>query len=116
MIKDIMPGFELYQPANVAEALGLSDRFGKNGWKMAGGKDSLDWFKDRVKQDKAMSVLPPKAVIDLGGVAELKGIKETADGLEIGALTTLTEVEKNAIVNSKYGVLAAAARRVCGRG
>ena len=27
---------------------------------MAGGKDSLDWFKDRVKQDKATSVLPPK--------------------------------------------------------
>lgn len=112
MIRDIMPGFDLYQPANLADALGLADRLGKNGWKMAGGKDSLDWFKDRVKQDKATSVLPPKAVIDLGGLADLKGIKETADGIEIGALTTLTDVEKNSIVNAKYGVLAAAARRV----
>jgi xanthine dehydrogenase YagS FAD-binding subunit len=112
MIKDIMPGFELYQPTSLADALGLADRFGKNGWKMAGGKDSLDWFKDRVKQDKATSVLPPKAVIELTGLAELKGVKETADGVEIGALTTLTELETNAVINAQYGVLAAAARRV----
>ncbi len=112
MIKDMMPGFELYQPTTVADALSLVDRFGKTGWKMAGGKDSLDWFKDRVKQDKPNSVMPPKAVIELTGIAELKGIKETADGLEIGALTTLTAIESNPIVQAKYGVLAAAARRV----
>jgi len=112
MIKDMMPGFELYQPTTVADALSLVDRFGKTGWKMAGGKDSLDWFKDRVKQDKPNSVLPPKAVIELSAIAELKGIKETADGVEIGALTTLTEIETNPILNQKFGLLAAAARRV----
>jgi xanthine dehydrogenase YagS FAD-binding subunit len=112
MIKDMMPGFELYQPTTVADALSLADRFGKTGWKMAGGKDSLDWFKDRVKQDKPSMVMPPKAVIELTGIAELKGIKETADGLEIGALTTLTAIETNPIIQQKYGVLAAAARRV----
>lgn len=112
MIKDMMPGFELYQPTTVADALALADRFGKTGWKMAGGKDSLDWFKDRVKQEKPNSVLPPKAVIELSAVAELKGIKETADGVEIGALTTLTEIETNAIISQKFGLLAAAARRV----
>jgi xanthine dehydrogenase YagS FAD-binding subunit len=112
MIKDMMPGFELYQPTTVADALSLADRFGKTGWKMAGGKDSLDWFKDRVKQDKPNSVMPPKAVIELSAIAELKGIKETADGVEIGALTTLTEIETNPILNQKFGLLAAAARRV----
>lgn len=112
MIKDMMPGFELYQPTTVADALALMDRFGKTGWKMAGGKDSLDWFKDRVKQDKPNSVLPPKAVVELTGIADLKGIKETADGVEIGALTTLTEIETNAVITGKYGLLAAAARRV----
>ena len=60
---------------------------------MAGGNDSLDWFKDRAKR--------PKAVIDLGGIAELKGIRETADGIEIGALTTLTEIERNPIIKER---------------
>jgi xanthine dehydrogenase YagS FAD-binding subunit len=32
----------------------------------------------------------PKAVIDLSGVQELKGVRSTADGIEIGAMTTLT--------------------------
>jgi xanthine dehydrogenase YagS FAD-binding subunit len=104
MIKDMMPGFELYQPAQLADALELVDRFGKDGWRLAGGNDSLSWFKDRVKR--------PKAVIDLGGIAELKGIKETADGVEIGALTTLTELERHPLIRAKYRVLADAAGRV----
>jgi len=103
MIKDMMRGFELYQPSTIDDALALADKHGKDGWKMAGGHDSLSWFKDRAKS--------PKAVIDLMGIAELKGIRETSEGLEIGALTTLRAVETNPVVLSKYGLLADAARR-----
>jgi xanthine dehydrogenase YagS FAD-binding subunit len=71
---------------------------------MAGGYDSLSWFKERIKR--------PKAVIDLSGIAEMKGVRETADGLEIGALTTLTEISTNPIVKAKYRLLADAAVRV----
>ena len=78
IIRDVMPAFELYQPTQLRDAFALLDRFGKDGWKMAGGYDSLSWFKDRIKR--------PKAVIDISGIAELKGIRETADGVEIGAL------------------------------
>ena len=101
MVRDMMPNFELLQPAKLADALSLLDRRGKDIWKMAGGNDSLDWFKDRVKR--------PKAVMDLGGIAELKGIRETADGVEIGALTTLTEIANSPVIQSKYKVLAEAA-------
>ena len=104
IIRDMMPGFELYQPATMKDALALLSRFGADGWKLAGGNDSLTWFKERIKR--------PKAVIDISGLAELKGIRETADGLEIGALTTLTEIERHPVVKSKYRVLADAARRV----
>src|SRR4029077_19632504 len=52
------------------------------------------------------------AVIDLSGIAELKGVRETADGIEIGALTTLTEIERNPVVKAKYRVLADAASKV----
>ena len=104
MARDMMPNFELLQPAKLADALSLLDRRGKDIWKMAGGNDSLDWFKDRVKR--------PKAVMDLGGIAELKGIRETADGVEIGALTTLTEVATSPVIRNKFKVLADAADRV----
>ena len=39
---------------------------------MAGGLDSFDWLKDRIKK--------PKVVVDLSGVEELKGIRATGDG------------------------------------
>src|SRR5258708_15341510 len=104
IVKDMMPGFELYQPARLEDAFPLLDRYGKEGWKLAGGYDSLTWFKERIKR--------PKAVIDLSGIAALKGIRETGDGVEIGALTTLTEIERNPIIRAKYRVLADAASRV----
>jgi xanthine dehydrogenase YagS FAD-binding subunit len=104
IVKDMMPGFELYQPTQLNDALALLDRYGKDGWKMAGGNDSLSWFKERVKR--------PRAVIDISGIAALKGIRETSDGVEIGALTSLTEIERNPVIRAKYRVLADAARRV----
>ena len=51
---------------------------------LAGGLDSFDWLKDRIKR--------PKTVVDLSGIEELRGIRTTSDGIEIGAMTTLTEV------------------------
>ncbi len=104
MSRDMMPHFELFQPASVDDALELAERIGSGGWLLAGGNDSLDWFKDRAKR--------PEAVIDLSGIGELKGIRETADGLEIGALTTLTEIERNSLVRERYRLLADAAGRV----
>ncbi len=101
MIRDMMQSFELYQPSRIEDAVSLLDRFGKDGWALAGGNDSLSWFKDRIKA--------PKAVVDLTGVAGLKGIRETAAGLEIGALTSLSDVHKNPVVQKKFGLLAEAA-------
>src|SRR5690606_38476403 len=86
-------------------ALDLLGRFGEEGWALAGGYDSLDWFKDRVKR--------PRYVVDLTGIEGLRGIRETSDGgVEIGALTTLTEIERSDVIGSRYGVLAASAARV----
>ncbi len=105
MSRDMMGAFELYQPDTVDGAVELLGRFKEEGWAMAGGNDSLDWFKDRVKR--------PKYVVDLTGIAALKGIRETADGgVEIGALTTLTEIERSELIQGRYKVLADAARKV----
>lgn len=105
MSRDMMSAFELYQPDSVEGAVELLAKFGKDGWALAGGNDSFDWFKDRIKK--------PKYVVDLGGIAALKGIRETPDGgVEIGALTTLTDVEHSPVIQGKYKVLALAAGRV----
>ena len=104
MSKDMMPHFELYQPASLDDALALLDRFGEGGWPLAGGHDSLAWFKDRTKS--------PEAVIDLAGIQELVGIRETEGGIDIGAMTTLTEVERSPMIRERFSLLADAAGRV----
>jgi xanthine dehydrogenase YagS FAD-binding subunit len=98
VIRDVMPAFELFQPASVADAQQLLQQHGSDAWIMAGGLDSFDWLKDRIKK--------PKIVVDLSGVKELKGIRTTSDGIEIGAMTTLSEVVNNPIVRQQYGLLA----------
>jgi len=68
---------------------------------MAGGMDTFDWLKDRIKK--------PKVVVDLGMVEELRGIKDAAGGIEIGAMTTLTTIANDAMVKERFPMLAAAA-------
>ena len=52
VIRDVMPAFELFQPASIADALALLDQHGADAWVLAGGLDSFDWLKDRIKKPK----------------------------------------------------------------
>ena len=97
IIRDIMPAFELFQPATTEDALGLLDRYGSRAWVMAGGLDTFDWLKDRIKR--------PEAVIDLSAVKELRGIRPLDGGVEIGAMTTLTEVVRSPVIKEKFSIL-----------
>ena len=101
VIRDVMPAFELLQPNSIAEAQRLLEQNGSDGWVLAGGLDSFDWLKDRIKR--------PKTVVDLSGVEELRGIRATSDGLEIGAMTSLTEIVQHPVIREKYGLLAESA-------
>jgi xanthine dehydrogenase YagS FAD-binding subunit len=101
VIRDVIPAFELFQPTSVDDALALQARHGAKAWVLAGGLDSFDWFKDRIKR--------PEVVIDLSQVRELRGIRAAGDGLEIGAMTTLTEVVRHPVVREKFGILPNAA-------
>ena len=104
MLRDMMPLFDLYQPDTLDTALDLADRLGPDGWLAAGGQDSWDWLKNRTRRTRA--------VVDLSGIAELKGVRETDGGIQIGALTTLTDVENDPLVRERYNLLATAAGRV----
>ena len=98
---DVMPNMELYQPARVEEALDIADRLAERGWLVGGGQDTYGWLKDRAKSAEAL--------IDLSGIESLRGIRETADGIEIGALTTLTEIANNPLIQERYALLSDAA-------
>jgi len=99
-----MATFELLQPASIADAQKLLQQHGEDAWVMAGGMDTFDWLKDRIRK--------PKVVVDLSGIEELKGIRTSSDGIEIGATTTLTEVVKHPVIREKYSLLADAAELV----
>src|ERR1700687_2481596 len=104
VIRDVMPAFDLLQPSSIADAQKLLQQQGSDGWVLAGGMDSFDWLKERIKK--------PKVVVDLSGIAELKGIRSTADGIEIGAMTTLTEVVEHPLIKEKFKLLADGAELV----
>jgi xanthine dehydrogenase YagS FAD-binding subunit len=98
VIRDVMPAFDLLQPSSTVEAQQMLEQNGADVWVMAGGLDSFDWLKDRIKK--------PKVLVDLSGVDELKGVRVSGDGVEIGAMTTLTEIANDPEIKKNYGVLA----------
>jgi len=97
VIHDVMPAFELFQPATADDAMRLLGHYREDAWVMAGGLDTFDWLKDRIKR--------PKVVVDLSQIKELSGIRSVEGGLEIGSMTTLTEVVRHPIVREKYSIL-----------
>jgi xanthine dehydrogenase YagS FAD-binding subunit len=101
VIRDIMPAFELFQPASIDETLSLLDAHRSEAWVMAGGLDTFDWLKDRTKRTNV--------VVDLSQVRELSGVRELEGGVEIGATTTLTEVTQHPVIRDKFGLLMEAA-------
>jgi xanthine dehydrogenase YagS FAD-binding subunit len=108
VVRDVMAAFELFQPASIADAQKLLEHHGPDAWVLAGGLDSFDWLKDRIKK--------PKVVVDLSGIEELRGVRAAgnngSDGIEIGAMTTLTDVVNHPIIKQKYDLLAQAAELV----
>lgn len=100
VFRDVMPAFDLLQPGTAAEAQRLLAENDSDAWVMAGGLDSFDWLKDRIKK--------PQVLVDLSGIDELRGVRESGNGIEIGAMTTLTEIATHSGIKKNYGVLAEA--------
>ncbi len=72
---------------------------------LAGGTDLIPSMRQKLFE--------PEYVLDLRGIAELRAIRPQADGgVEIGALTTLTVIERSAHLRQHYSVLTEAAATV----
>jgi aerobic carbon-monoxide dehydrogenase medium subunit len=78
---------------------------GKTGGKaLAGGQSLVGAMKLRLAN--------PGTVVDLSGIAELKGIKKEADAVVIGALTTHADVASSSTVKQAIPALAALAEGI----
>jgi carbon-monoxide dehydrogenase medium subunit len=90
-----LPTFEYHTPASVVEALDMITLFGSKARFIAGGTDLLIAMKNREAT--------PEHLISLSAIVAIKGISSADNGgLQIGALTTLAEVEKSDIVRKQF--------------
>ena len=100
-----LPEFKLLRPRTVEDAVGGLDRYAGNLRVLAGGTDLIPSMRQKLFE--------PECVLDLRGIAALRGIKAHPDGsAEIGALTTLRAVERSDYLRQQYPVLAEAAATV----
>lgn len=100
-----LPQFRLLRPRSLCEALDSLAKFGSNIRVLAGGTDLIPSMRQKLFE--------PEYVLDLRGIAELRGIRPQTDGsVEIGALTTIRTIERSPYLQEHYRVLTEAAATV----
>ena len=97
-------GFEYHAPRSIADAVRLLGELGPDAKLLAGGHSLLPMMKLRFAQ--------PGHLIDLGKIAELKGIREDGGALRIGAMTTENELIWSKLIQDKCPLLVEGARLI----
>ena len=93
-----LPRFEYHAPASVQEALQYLSQWGGKAKVLAGGTDLLVAMKKREEV--------PEHLINLKGIPGLNEIRyDEKNGLSIGGLTTVGDIERSRIVREKFTVL-----------
>lgn len=101
----VLPQFEYLAPATLEEACKLLADLGSGAKAMAGATDLIPPMKDKV--------ITPEYLVDLKNIPGLDYLEyDEEEGLKIGALTTLREIEKSALVQEKNPAVAHAAKVV----
>ena len=100
-----LPTFQLLRPRSLDEAVALMAKHAGEVKVVAGGTDLLPSMKQKL--------FTPPYILDLRGVAELRGIRVSPDGcVEIGALTALSAIEHSPLIRHDFPVLHKAAKTV----
>jgi carbon-monoxide dehydrogenase medium subunit len=96
--------FEYHAPKSIPDALGLLSKFGDAAKLLAGGHSLLPMMKLRFAE--------PGHLIDLGRIAELKGIVQAGNEVRIGAMTTENELIWSKLLAEKIPLLVETARLI----
>jgi carbon-monoxide dehydrogenase medium subunit len=96
--------FEYARPGSVAEAVSVLQSVGDEAKVLAGGQSLLPVLRLRLAA--------PATVVDLGGIAALRGVRVDGDALVVGAMATHAEVAGSPLVQAEAPLVAAVARTV----
>jgi carbon-monoxide dehydrogenase medium subunit len=93
----IPAGFDYHAPRSIGDAIKLLGSIGSDAKLLAGGHSLLPMMKLRFAQ--------PSALIDLGKIRELRGIKQEGNEICIGAMTTENDLLRSALLVDKVPLL-----------
>ena len=96
--------FEYHAPQSLPDAIALLQKYGDTAKLLAGGHSLLPMMKIRFAE--------PAHLVDLGKIADLRGIREKGKELRIGAMTTENDLIWSTIVQEKCPLLVEAARLI----
>ena len=100
-----LPAFELVRPRNAEEAVAVLAEHGADALIVAGGTDLVPNLR--------AGLFAPRVLVDIKSIRNLSYIKFDAEkGMEIGALTTLTEIAESPAVLEHYPAFREAAATV----
>jgi carbon-monoxide dehydrogenase medium subunit len=100
----IPPAFEYVRPSTVEEAVQALAEAGEDAKVLAGGQSLIPVLR--------MRLAAPSLLVDLGGIASLRGVSEDGDGLVIGAMTRHADVLRDPLVARYAPLLAEATAKV----
>src|SRR5271169_3104082 len=94
----VIPGsFSYHRPQSVREAVSLLAKLGEDGRALAGGHSLIPMMKLRLAT--------PANLVDLAGIADLKGIRSDGSDIVIGAMTTQHELIASDLLSTKLPIL-----------
>lgn len=89
--------FNYHRPTSVTEAVGLLAELGDDGRALAGGHSLIPMMKLRLAA--------PASLVDLAGIADLKGIRSDGNDVVIGSMTTQHELIGSKLLGGKVPIL-----------
>lgn len=96
----IPAAFDYVAPTTVDEAVAALARAGEDVKVLGGGQSLLPVLRVRLAA--------PGTIVDLGKIAELRGVREDGDSLVVGAMTTHYDVQRDPLVREHAALLAVA--------
>ena len=99
-----MRSFDYFAPQSLGDATALLGRYGTKAKLLAGGTDLFIRMERRAVE--------PGVVVDLKRIRALQGIKASAKGLTIRAVTLMDEIVLSPLVQRRFGIVAEAAAAV----
>jgi len=93
----IPAAFDYHRPNSLQEAVSALAQWGADGRPLAGGHSLIPMMKLRLAT--------PAHLVDLAGIAELKGVRSDGDDVIVGAMTTQHEIAASDLLSAKVPLL-----------